>query len=237
MRGDSETSDNRLVLCQPCQPPQTGLPQSGAAPALRGLLRHSPVEKGLAKQLGCGARRGLSGTQGTWELRRCLWMLCRSVGIQTRDLWSCSAAKLLTSSARWSCATWCSCARRSSAEPEGPTLYHWSNLGWLCESACIMETGRFPPHSSLFFKKHKSQRHKLLSALSLFVYFHYEKWAGGMHSFHSGGRRAQPQDVRFRLFFPCCSGGLRSWPGCWGAARTVLLVQKQLLQSAGMPLQ
>lgn len=38
----------------------------------------------------------------------------------------------------------------------------------------------------------ESQRDKLLSALSLFVYFHYEKWAGGMHSFQSRGRRAQP---------------------------------------------
>lgn len=85
-------------------------------------------------------------------------------------------------------------------------LYYWSNSGWLCESACIMETGRFPPHSSLFFRKRKSQRDKVLSALSLFVYFHYEKWAGGMHSFHSGGRRAQPQDVHFRLLFPCHSG-------------------------------
>lgn len=65
-------------------------------------------------------------------------------------------------------------------------LYHWSNSGRLCESLCIMETGQFPPHSSLFFRKHKSQRDKLLSAL-LLVYFHYEKWAGGMHGFHSGG--------------------------------------------------
>lgn len=116
-------------------------------------------------------------------------------------------------------------------------LYHWSYSGWLCESACIMEIGRFPPHSSLFFRKHKSQRDKLLSALSLFVYFHYEKWAGGMHSFHSGGRRAQPQDVHFRLLFPCHPGGAGSWPACWGAARTVLPVQKQLLRSASMPLQ
>lgn len=88
--------------------------------------------------------------------------------------------------------------------------------GWLCESVCIMETGRFPPHSSLFFRKHGSQRHKLLSALSLIVYFHSEKWAGGTHSFRSGGRCAQPQDVHFRLLFLCRSGGLQSCPGCWG---------------------
>lgn len=171
-------------------PPATarGQPQPGAAPAPRGLLHHRLVEeKGLAEQLGCGAQRGLFGTRGFRELRRCPWMLCRGDGIHTCDRWSRSAAKLLTSSVRWFCAMRCSCAIRSCAKPEGPMLSHWSNSGWLCESACIMETGRFPPHSSLFFRKHRSQRHKLLSALSLFVYFHYEKWAGGMHSFRSGG--------------------------------------------------
>lgn len=233
-REDSEISDNRLVLCQPWQPLSGGQPQPGAS---HGWLLCHPLkeEKELIKKLGCGAQKGLSGTQQTWELWRCPLMLCRSDCTQTRDLWSHSAARLITSSVRLSCAMWCSCAIASSAKPVGPKLYHWSNSGWLCESVCVMATGPFPPHSSLFFRKHKSQRDKLLSALSLLVYSHYEKWAGGMHSFHSKERRANHR----MCIFGCCSLATLGDHGAGLAARGLLglPVQKQLLQSASMPLQ
>lgn len=160
-RGGSGSSGNGLVLCQPCQLLWGGQPAPGAAPAPRGLLcRPLTEEKGLAEQLGWEVFLGHGGTR---ELQRCPRMLCRADCIQTCDIGSRSAAKLLTASVKWSCAMWRSCATQSCAKPGGPVLYHWSYSGWLCESACIMEIGRFPPHSSLFFRKHKSQRDKLLS--------------------------------------------------------------------------
>lgn len=148
--GDSETSDNKPELFQLHQLLWGGQPWPRAALAPRKLLHHPLTEeKGLAELLGCGAQRGLSETQK--ELQSCLWMLCGSDCIQKPDLWSCSAARLLTSSVRWFCAMWCSCAIQSCAKPEGPKLYHCSNSGCLCENTCIMEKGWFPPHSSLFW--------------------------------------------------------------------------------------
>lgn len=84
-QGDVEISDNRKVLCQPCQPLQRGQPQHRAAPAPRGLLHLPLIEEELAEWLGCGVQGGLSVTQGTQGLWRCVGMLCRADCTQTCD--------------------------------------------------------------------------------------------------------------------------------------------------------
>lgn len=105
-------------------------------------------------------------------------------------------------------------------------LHHWSNSDWLHDSAQMMQAGWSPPHSSLLFRKHKSQRGKLPSALSLCT----SLWKTGW--WHA--QLSQPGEM-------CPITGGTFWAVvplllCQGTARTEP-DQEKLLWPTSMPLQ